>query len=570
MKINAQHKENKIFLILIILWLAVNLLQAAFTGLINDEAYYWFYSRDLAWGYYDHPPMIAVLIKLGTIIFQGYLGVRIFIVLLSTLVIIFLKKLVNPGNITLFFLFLSSIFIFHAEGFIAVPDTVFIFFTAMFFYYYKKYLEYDNLRNSALLIVSIAGMFYSKYFALPVILFTVLSNPELLKRKSFWLIFSAVTVSLIPHLVWQINHNFVTFYFHFIERNVKDRFSFLSPLEFTGGQLLLLNPVTAFLMFKYFLKNKSSDLFSKALRYIVTGIFGLAFIFSFFKHVEANWTAGAIIPLVTLSYPVFEKKIKNHKPFIKTAVITLALILFIRIDLSTNFINIKSLKVVNQFFGWPERADKMKKTADGIPVIFTCSYQDASQYMFHTGKSSFSFNSLFYRKNQFDLEGMEPGLLGKKVILFKSKKAIDDRYETPFVIPGPDSSFLYNSFWYYKVIEHYYSYNFIKIDLSDVPRKFKTSERIKLPITIINPLDSAITVSPYGKSYLTVCFAKKDFPYKFEKIREITGLKLGKTYKTSITVETPAKPGKYYLWVSIQSGWLAPAINHRVFKVDVY
>ena len=37
----------------------LNLLQAGFTTLNNDEAYYWMYSKFLAWGYFDHPPMIA-------------------------------------------------------------------------------------------------------------------------------------------------------------------------------------------------------------------------------------------------------------------------------------------------------------------------------------------------------------------------------------------------------------------------------------------------------------------------------------------------------------------------------
>ena len=37
------------------------------------------------WGYFDHPPMIAILIKAGTFFFQGELGVRFFIVILNTL-----------------------------------------------------------------------------------------------------------------------------------------------------------------------------------------------------------------------------------------------------------------------------------------------------------------------------------------------------------------------------------------------------------------------------------------------------------------------------------------------------
>ena len=59
-------------------WLLLNLVQSAATGLIDDEAYYWVYSQFPAWGYFDHPPMVAILIKAGYSIFANELGVRLF------------------------------------------------------------------------------------------------------------------------------------------------------------------------------------------------------------------------------------------------------------------------------------------------------------------------------------------------------------------------------------------------------------------------------------------------------------------------------------------------------------
>ena len=46
--------------------------------LAPDEAYYWIFSRALAPGYLDHPPMVALWIRAGTAIAgQGALGVRL-------------------------------------------------------------------------------------------------------------------------------------------------------------------------------------------------------------------------------------------------------------------------------------------------------------------------------------------------------------------------------------------------------------------------------------------------------------------------------------------------------------
>src|ERR1700761_5035093 len=63
---------------------ALRLVSAAYTPLTFDEAYYWTWSKHLAFGYYDHPPMVAVVILLGTLLGgDTELGVRMFSILLA-------------------------------------------------------------------------------------------------------------------------------------------------------------------------------------------------------------------------------------------------------------------------------------------------------------------------------------------------------------------------------------------------------------------------------------------------------------------------------------------------------
>src|SRR6201746_2826418 len=63
--------------------IALRLVSAAYTPLTFDEAYYWTWSKHLAGGYYDHPPMVAVLIRLGALIAgDTELGVRLVSILL--------------------------------------------------------------------------------------------------------------------------------------------------------------------------------------------------------------------------------------------------------------------------------------------------------------------------------------------------------------------------------------------------------------------------------------------------------------------------------------------------------
>ena len=67
----------KLFIALSILLLAVRLLFISNTLLINDEAYYAIYARHLAWGYVDHGPVIAYLIKFFTLIWENSFTVRL-------------------------------------------------------------------------------------------------------------------------------------------------------------------------------------------------------------------------------------------------------------------------------------------------------------------------------------------------------------------------------------------------------------------------------------------------------------------------------------------------------------
>jgi 4-amino-4-deoxy-L-arabinose transferase-like glycosyltransferase len=55
----------------------LRLLAAANSALFFDEAYYWHWSTNLSPGYFDHPPMVALFIRAGTLIFgDTALGVR--------------------------------------------------------------------------------------------------------------------------------------------------------------------------------------------------------------------------------------------------------------------------------------------------------------------------------------------------------------------------------------------------------------------------------------------------------------------------------------------------------------
>jgi 4-amino-4-deoxy-L-arabinose transferase-like glycosyltransferase len=129
------------------IWLLLTLIQAGFTELQDDEAYYWVYSHYLDWGYFDHPPMIAILIKLGYSIFPNQLGVRLFPLLLNIFTLVIIEKLIDKKNPFLFYTIVFSIAAMQVGGVMAVPDIPLVFLQPCFFFAIKTLLPVIPLKT---------------------------------------------------------------------------------------------------------------------------------------------------------------------------------------------------------------------------------------------------------------------------------------------------------------------------------------------------------------------------------------------------------------------------------------
>ncbi len=81
--VSARRYETAVIVAIVIL-VGVRLACAALTPLSFDEALYWDWSKHIAGGYYSHPPVNPVLIRLGTTLFgDTEFGVRVIGVLLA-------------------------------------------------------------------------------------------------------------------------------------------------------------------------------------------------------------------------------------------------------------------------------------------------------------------------------------------------------------------------------------------------------------------------------------------------------------------------------------------------------
>ena len=546
----AERNQRIQMAVFLCLWFTLNLLQSFFTELAHDEAYYWMYSRFPAWGYFDHPPMVAMLIRAGYFLIENELGVRLLFCLLGTFTLLLTYR-ISDGTPWLFMLIASAMVLVHTHvaGFLAIPDVPLVFFTALFFFLYRRYLEKDTLWLATGLAIAIAGMFYSKYHGLLVVIFVFLSNLSLVKRKSAWLIVGMVALAMVPHLLWQIRQGFPTLQYHLVSRS--DGFVPGNIMNYLYSQVLVAGPLVAPLVLYFSLSRKPSGLFDRSLKFTLAGFLVFFFVSSFRDHIEAHWTAAAFVPMIVLAHTALSRHKKAAKWLTGLALPSVLLILLLRTIVAFDRIP-ETLKRLDEFNGWRQWAGRIKETADGRKVAFLNKYQFAAKYTFYTGDFSCTVNDVFARKNQYTLWEFEDSLTGQPVMLYGS--------------PEPDGTFPspMNQAFGYSFIENYQPLNRLSIKTILPQQVIGAEDTITVHCTIHNPTTYSFSFTRNGKarprlSYV-ICDEKGAFyrPHTAtgeNEYHEITGKgSIELTYRLS----APVKPGRYGLYTVY---WLPVAGN---------
>jgi hypothetical protein len=411
-------KAETLFIICILSFGLLNILQAVLTPLNPDEAYYWMYSRYPAWGYYDHPPAIAVMIKVGYAIFKNELGVRLLVVFAQAIVFILLWQLLDKekkketGNVFLLFLLIFSFPSFNMFGFFATPDSPLLFFEALFLLLYKRFSEKNDWASALLLGVTMAAIMYSKYHGALLIILVVLSDLKLLRNPKAYAALALSILLFVPHIVWQYSNNFPSLNYHLVDRAYE--ITLKEFPQYIMNTLVIHNPLIfpAGLLIVFGKKNKSR--FERTLTFIISGILIFFLLASFRYHVEPHWTALIVIPMTIMIFNNIDFTRPVYR-YIKPALyFSIVIIMIARIALMFDILPVKFIR--KNYHESKNRFMEIKKIAGERPVVFTNSYQDPSRYTFYTGILSHSLNNLNYRKTQYDIWKFEEAVNGRNVL----------------------------------------------------------------------------------------------------------------------------------------------------------
>ncbi len=395
-------------------WFLINLLQSLFTNLHSDEAYYWMYSQHLAWGFFDHPPMSALLIYIGDLLIHSEIGVRLLFLVLTTLTMAMIMNELNEQKDLLF----MSVFILsfplvhtHIAGFLAIPDTPMVFFSLLFYLLYRKFAEKPDLKLSLIISFAAAAMIYSKYHAFLVIGFVVLSNLNLLRSKYFWLVAVITLILLVPHILWQIDNHFPTFKYHLSDRSKPIRFKTVH--NNITSQLLVAGPLTGILIFYSLFKfSINGDKFRRMMIFSILGFYIFFFIMSFKNRIEAHYTIAVTPLLMFATYPVIAGNPVLKKWFKRLALPVVILMFAARFYLAADFIpNVGAAKIA--FYNHKAWTSEVKEMAGGKPVASFNNFAVPATYQFYTGEPAVHLATPAYRFCQYDLWNDEALIEGK-------------------------------------------------------------------------------------------------------------------------------------------------------------
>ncbi len=550
------HRQSSIRIAFYGLWILLALLQANATELFDDEAYYWVYSKFLDWGYFDHPPMIALMIKGGSLLFSGELGVRLIVVLMGTASIYIIERLTKPEDLKLFYAIVLQVAILQIGNIIAVPDIPLLFFTALFFWSYHLFSTKTNWINGIGLALVIALLLYSKYHGLLIIIATLLSNWRLLQKTVTWLVILLSVLLFMPHVLWQLNHGLPSFYYHLFER-VSPAYSVSFTTDYLAGQLLIAGPLIGWLIIWSAFKHKTSDLTQKAMQWSLWFVYVLFFISSFKSRTEANWTVPLLVPLVVLSYQYILKNDGLKKWVYRLFPFSVLLIILVRVFMFLDMPLIKNLPK-DEFHYNKAWTKAVKEKANGLPVVFTNSYQRASKYWFYTGDTAFSLNTYLYRRSNYNFWPLEMQLQNKNVFIVGSKGTAELNQD----LQSGNKQFSIDT------INNFTSFSQIILSQSRV--SFDQANRT---------ITATLEVGGPSEKILNYAFDRRPeiilivYPgNKQQPILVKTGMRLINRSKTGVEakVSLPVTGGKVYQYRwGLEGNYVEPTINSSVYKMTI-
>lgn len=409
-------------------------------GIMPQDAYYYLYSEHLALSYFDHPPMVAYMLKLFSLLF----GKSVVAIKLTDFIVTLLSFLAFY-RLSLFFLSKSKALkasLFYGTTILVTilsinttPDVPLIFFWTISLIFIYKALYENSVLNWAIAGLLIGLTFISKYTGIFLLFglfsFLILSEKH---RKKIFSIKSIVlllffSLGIFPVVYWNYSNDWASFAFQTSGRAESIEGFKIQPLLFLGNlatQMMLLIPFLFIgmmtILFKMgrkliqtFKLPDEKNLFLMAFSLpLILFFFGVSLIY----WVKLNWMMPGYVSAIILVSAYLGKKILNGQ-IITSLVLNIAL----AVQIVFYPINVKS---DDTWFGWEEFSveveDLMKEHPESF-VFANDDYKTSAILKFYLDRTIYAGNVIGKNGKQFYL--LDPDLSyleGSDAVFIDSEK----------------------------------------------------------------------------------------------------------------------------------------------------
>jgi 4-amino-4-deoxy-L-arabinose transferase-like glycosyltransferase len=417
--------------VVLALGLLARLVVGAQFPLLADEAYYWTWSRDLAAGYFDHPPVLAWCIAAGTALLgDTTLGVRLVPILLGTVTGAALTsaahRMAGDTAALIAALLITLIPLASAGYILATPDAPLLAGIAVTWWAIVHALDSDRPTTYWLIAgVAIGVAMASKFtgvlipISLAIACLALPSFRWLLKAPGPYV--AVVTASLVmaPVLWWNANHDWVTFRFQLAHGLGTPPDASLGATlgrvgALLGGQLGLTGIILGVLFVGAIVRARRAEHGPTQQLLALSAVlcFGFFVYSAMRKPVEANWPAIAypalVLVLATCGARGFARR---ALPLGLSLAATLTLVVYLY---AAGIIPAADVRAgrdpFNKAFGWDGLAAAMDSVANAaatqqLPTLHLVAnrYQDAAELAFHAAGQPFvPALNVASRPNHFD------------------------------------------------------------------------------------------------------------------------------------------------------------------------
>lgn len=319
-------------MIIFLATLLLRLVAMVLVPLIPEEAYYWMYAQHPNLSYYDHPPMVAWVIGLGTAIFgDNEFGVRVvgnlMMVGASLLMYQFGRMWFSRAAGVLSALLLHVLPMYFGVGFIATMDSALVFFWMLCMVGVSFALRKDRTWGWYVAGAALGAAMLSKYtgvfLAAGTFAAVVVHRPwrrHLLTIHPYLAVVLAAAL-FSPVVIWNAQHDWASFWFQFVDRFARKSLSFRFVLIFLLYQLMAVTPLLLWGCAAFYARMFRTRRRLLTPRWLVTVCFSLPLLSvmaykSLRYEVHINWT----LPLFLSLFPALSHLFVVRLRQLRTAV----------------------------------------------------------------------------------------------------------------------------------------------------------------------------------------------------------------------------------------------------------